>query len=330
MKIAITGGRGFIGKLLVKRLLKQGHALRVLSRNPLEMGDFPPDVESVAGDLADPDVELAPLVDGVELLFHCAAEIRNKAAMEVVNVEGTRKLIEAASGNVRRWVQLSSVGVYGPVLEGRVNEDWPHAPQGLYEITKERADCLVDEAAQAGAFERVTLQPSNVFGPGMVNRSLFQMIHMINQGMFFFIGKPGASANYVPVEQVVDALMACGFRSKAVGRDYIISDWRTLEHFVGTICEALAHGRVRWRVPMWLARLGAFPSRYSARWPLNQSRVDNLTLRSRYDTGRIIQELAFRPTLSQEMGLYNLVDQWREEQKAQQVEVVQSADALGG
>jgi nucleoside-diphosphate-sugar epimerase len=78
------------------------------------------------------------------------------------------------------------------------------------------------------------LRPSNVFGPGMLNQSILQMIQTIERGIFFFIGRRGASANYVHVSNVVDALILCG-RSAADGRTYNISDWCTMEDFVGAI-----------------------------------------------------------------------------------------------
>ena len=75
------------------------------------------------GDLvtSDPGV-LARFVDGADVLYHCAAEIHEPGRMMEVNVGATGSLVAAARGKVRRWVQLSSVAVYGAPEAGVIDE----------------------------------------------------------------------------------------------------------------------------------------------------------------------------------------------------------------
>lgn len=305
MFVAITGGRGFIGAKLVARLVAEGADVRVLGRQKLpQMADS---VRFVEGDLTDPDTDLSRFVDGVDVVFHCAAEIHDEKRMRAVNVLGTERLIAAARNRIGRWVQLSSVGAYGPVTEGLVTEDYPDAPLGEYETTKTRADDLVRMAADEKAFATTIVRPSNVFGPTMRNRSLFQLIGAVDRRLFFFIGRPGASANYVHVDNVVDALLRCAKAPQANGRVYIVSDHRSLEAFIGTISALLGCSTPRIRIPSWIARGAAFTGSWLPGFPLTANRIRALTTRAVYSTRRIEVELGYKAPVTMEEGLRQMV-----------------------
>ena len=118
--VAITGGRGFIGRRLVARHVALGDRVRVLARGVAD----PPwggDVEILSGDLTSSEPErLQRFAQGADALYHCAAERQDASRMSAVNVEGTRRLLAAAAGNIGRWVQLSSLGVYGQIGRAHV------------------------------------------------------------------------------------------------------------------------------------------------------------------------------------------------------------------
>jgi nucleoside-diphosphate-sugar epimerase len=312
-RVAVTGGRGFIGARLITRLVAEGIEVRVLGRRK------PPEraagVEFIEGDLTLPHGDLIRFLDGMDVVYHCAAEIRDESRMRAVNVLGTKRLIDAARGRVGRWVQLSSVGAYGPVSEGVVTEDQSEAPDGEYECTKTEADKLIRAAVAEGAFPAVLLRPSNVYGPTMRNRSLFQLIRAIDRGMFFFIGRPGASANYIHVDNVVEALVrsatASSLRQNA--SVYIVSDHRSLEEFVGTIAAHLGHSVPRTRIPAWLARGVAYGAGWIPGFPLTTSRIHVLTNRAVYSTRRIEADLGYAPVISMEEGLRQMVEVTRAE-----------------
>ncbi|MBI4938465.1 MAG: NAD-dependent epimerase/dehydratase family protein [Nitrosomonadales bacterium] len=306
MIVAITGGTGFIGRKLVLRHLERGDVVRVLSRQP-------PDTPAIwhGGDLAAPG-NLQPFVDGADILYHCAAEIRDTGRMNAVHVKGTSRLIEAAAGRISRWIQLSSAGAYGKRHEGVITEETALNPCNTYERTKVLSDELVEAAASGGAFQHAILRPSNVYGAEMKTRSLFELIAMIRKGWFFFIGKPGASANYIHVNNVVEALVLCGSLPQAAGRTYNLSDYRTMEKFVAGIAGALDAPVPRMRVPeapvYLLAKLaGNIPD-----IPLTESRVDALTSRSVYPVSRIERELGYRHIVTMEEGLTELVGSWKQ------------------
>lgn len=184
MIIAITGGSGFIGRRLVSRHLSRQDEVRVLTRRKTETRKLLRGVSCWEGDLTKKDT-LRSFVNGVDILYHCAGEIRDEQKMYAVHVEGTKNLSEAAAGRIRHWVQLSSVGAYGFCQRDVITEGMPPNPSGNYEMTKAISDHIVTDKASKDAFSYSILRPSIVYGPDMPNQSLFQMIAMIKKGLFF-------------------------------------------------------------------------------------------------------------------------------------------------
>ncbi|MGZ8257230.1 MAG: NAD-dependent epimerase/dehydratase family protein, partial [Gallionella sp.] len=144
----------------------------------------------------------------------------------------------------------------------------------------------------------------------MSNQSLFSLIRMVQRGWFFYLGKPGASANYIHVDNVVHALQLCAANTRAQGQIYNLSDYRTLEQFIDLIAGAL-------NVQQPTLRLPEKPVRLLARWfgglskfPLTEARVDALTTRSIYATDKIERELGYRHLVSMEAGLLELVEEY--------------------
>ncbi|MBK9161532.1 MAG: NAD-dependent epimerase/dehydratase family protein [Nitrosomonadales bacterium] len=313
MIVAVTGGTGFIGRKLVARLIERGDTVRLLTRTP-DPGEHS-SIEVHQCDLLTAEVsELSSILEGVEVLYHCAGQINDLSAMRALHVDATHKLVGAASHRIGRWVQLSSVGVYGPVSEGEVTEDSAISPVGEYEVTKAESDQIIIEAADRGCFGYSMLRPSNVFGAGMQNRSLFDMIRIIDRGLFFYIGKPGASANYIHVDNVAEALLQCGTLPRAEGGIFNLSDCRTLEEFVAIIASALGKHAPRMRLPKAPVRLLARWSEMLPGFPLTEARVDALTNRATYPDTRIERELGYRHLVTMEEGVMELVALWKKSQ----------------
>lgn len=309
MIVAITGGGGFIGQYLVSWHISRGHKVRVLTRNSGTKLDN--EIEIHQGDLTQDNQKLIDFVDGADILYHCAAELRDEIKMHEVNVRGTERLIAAASGRVGRWVQLSSVGAYGPVQRGVITECTSERPVGLYEETKTQADNLVRKAASDGAFETVIVRPSNVYGEEMPNQSLFQLFSMVDRGWFFFLGPKGASANYIHVQDVVEGLALCATHPAATGQTFNLSNWDTMESLVESVACVLGRPATRLRLPLAPVRLlastvGAFP-----KIPLTRARVDALSSQSWYATDKIEQELGFFTKVPVSEGMAALARWWK-------------------
>lgn len=305
----VTGGTGFIGRTLVKRLLEVGYQVRILTRAPLK---WPyQDVQLFLGDLRDVECDLRAFLDGAILLFHCAAELRHKSNYATVNVDGTQRLIEAARGRIKRWVQLSSVGVYGPDLNGLITRETAESPFSSYEQSKTKSDYLVCEAGKAGFFEFVILRPSNVVGVGMSSNYVKKLCRLISKGYFVYPGPPGVSVNFIHVNDVVEALLTCATHNRASGQTYILSDYEVLEDVVNTIADELSCPAPRLRLPKKLSGGLAW---LLVRVPKISSLVPGihaLNCRTRYDSSLISTELGFILTKDILLEIRALVKDWQ-------------------
>src|SRR4051812_37014478 len=108
---AISGGAGFLGLHLSRRLLGDGHAVRSLDLAPLDEPQLEREVEELRGDVRDRDA-VARLVDGADVVVHAAAALpiqASRASIFSANVDGTANVLTAArDGGVRRVVFVSS------------------------------------------------------------------------------------------------------------------------------------------------------------------------------------------------------------------------------
>ena len=311
MIVAITGGTGFIGSGLVLRHLAMGDIVRLLSRRSIaKLGTVEIPV-SHQGDLTNDDFDLSSFVDGADVLYHCAGEIVSQPRMRLLHVLGTQKLIQAARGRIGKWIQLSSVGAYGPQHGSVVTEVTALNPAGVYEKTKLDSDNLIFKAIQDNAFPGTILRPSNVFGVNMTNQSLYHMIAMIQKGLFFFIGKPGASANYIYVDNIVEGLIRCGEKSEGKGETYNLSDYCTIETFVSIISANLGKHPPSLRLPGPAVGFASKIFEKIPGFPLTSSRVDALSNRTVYPTDKIEQELGYSHLVSIREGLVKLVVEFR-------------------
>lgn len=300
----VTGAKGFIGRVLVSELLKTGFTVRVLSRRTQH--DWPPGVSAFRNDLASQSHNLEEFVDGAEILFHCAGNLLDTEQMHQVNVVGTQRLIDVARRRVVRWVQLSSIGVYGPVEEGLVDEYSPVNPSNPYEKSKAIADQRLLDAAAEQAFELTILRPSNVYGPEMSANYLRSLRSLVKKRRFFYIGPPGASATFVHVNDVVRALLLCAEKTHAAGRIYNLSGNDSFEHLIKCLANIDRVPEPILRIPLYPMKILAYSLGRIPGFPLTPQRFRALTSRVFYDSSRIGRELGYTPSIELASGLKSL------------------------
>lgn len=318
-KVLVTGARGFIGKKLVKALQRQGAHVRVLARNSIEI-----DVQKVelfTADLTSEENSLEDCLRDIAIVFNCAGELRDPQLMYKLHVGGTERLLVAAkreiarSGNPIHWVQAGSIGSYGPPSHGVtdivVTENSPTDPLGPYEKSKTLADEIVMRLAQDGLITFSIVRIANVFGLEMTNRSLFRLIHSIHKRLFFFIGPPGASANYIHIDNVVGGLLLAASNPLARGNIYNLSNFCTMEHLIGVISSELGCAQPRIRLPYQIALMMSGLSKIIPRFPLTPTRVSALANRTRYPIDKIIRELGYVYSFPLDEGLRELVQAYR-------------------
>ncbi|PHS33598.1 MAG: hypothetical protein COA95_01100 [Methylophaga sp.] len=313
MIVAITGASGFIGKKLALKHIALGDQVRFLTRNRNSLNMLSGAI-GFLGDITVPSENIHKFIQGADVLYHLAAEISDENIMWRVNVDGTRNLLNLAEGKIGCWVQLSSTGVYGQPDKGVITEESVLNPYNPYEVSKAEADKLVFEFCKQNNIAGCILRPSNVFGPEMPNQSLFQLINIIDKGLFLFVGDKGAIANYIYVDNVIDALICCSkdlpYKSKEFS-SYIISDYCTMEKMVEVIALSLDKEPPRLRLPKGPLRALALIAEKVPGIPLKRSRIDAITSRVIYSHQQLQDVYGFCNQVSIEDGFRALVAEWK-------------------
>lgn len=307
--VALTGATGFVGKNLIPALLADGWSVRVLTRNSKKFENVY-GVDVFQGDLTFTE-DWSSFVSGVNILINAAAELNKPELMMSINVEAPQKLLKAAiAAGVGRWIQLSSVGAYGQLRNGLVDELTPEIPVGQYEKTKTLFDQLLIKISKKSNINICIIRPSNIYGLQMVNQSLFQMARMISRGLFTYIGSFGSSANYVHVDDVVRAVILCAKSNEAVGKIYIVSNWTTFESLVISISKALEVMPPTRRISLVLALFLSQIMRLLPGSALTKGRVLAMSSHVRYSTLKIERELGWRASVPVAFGVYELIQSY--------------------
>ena len=206
---AISGGAGFLGLHLARRLLAEGHRVRSLDVAPLGDAQLEADVEERRGDIRDP-AAARDLVEGAEVLVHAAAALPIRgSAREIrsVNVEGTSTLLGAAlEAGVRRTLLVSSTAVYGVPETHPIDETAPLQGVGNYGRSKIEAEDMAWDYARRG-LDVVILRPKTFIGPERLG--VFEILFdWIREGRRIYVLGDGSNRyQLLAVEDLVDALL---------------------------------------------------------------------------------------------------------------------------
>jgi dihydroflavonol-4-reductase len=174
MRALVTGGTGFVGSAVVRRLLGAGHDVRVLIRPGSDVRNLEGlPVEEAVGDLTDPS-SLERAAKGCAVLFHVAADYRlwvpDPERMTAANVGGTEAVMRAAlAAGMRRVVYTSSVAVLGHRRDGSPADETTPSTLGdmigHYKRSKFLAEALVRRLVEEEGLPAVIVNPSAPVGP---------------------------------------------------------------------------------------------------------------------------------------------------------------------
>jgi nucleoside-diphosphate-sugar epimerase len=223
----VTGGTGFIGSRVVKRLRDRGDEVVVLARSPEKATGL--DAEVVQGDLGDADA-IRRGMEGCQAVFHIAADYRvgmpksKRESMYDSNVRGTERVLDAAAdAGVERVVYVSTVNAFGntggDIVEESFARDESNGFVSYYDETKYRAHRLAEDRAAKGA-PIVIVQPGLVYGPGD-HAIVGELIDQASTGKMPAKAFPDLGYNAVHVDDVADGIILAHDRGEP-GQSYVL------------------------------------------------------------------------------------------------------------
>jgi nucleoside-diphosphate-sugar epimerase len=326
MRLLVTGGTGFIGSHLAEEGRRRGAEVTVLglTDRPEERANADrlarQGVEVISGSIT--DIELCGRsARGATHIFHLAVAMREGGKkdefFEAVNLEGTRRLLEAAAaGRVERFVYCSTIGIYGHRVPGVTREAAPLAPGNVYERTKVAAEQMVRELAPPRGLPYVILRPADVYGPR--DQRLLKLFRGVSRGQFPLFGPGAGRRHMIYVDDVVSAFFLACERSEALGEALILAGPRpcTLRELIELVRRETGVSRFGVRLPLapMLAVAAAVEDACRVLHldpPIYRRRMDFFRTDSEFDTSRARQVLDWSPRVELADGVRRTLEDYR-------------------
>lgn len=325
--LLITGATGLVGSHVAEAARSRGIRTRAIVRpssNTKLLDEW--GVETVVGDMADPAL-LSRALDGATIVVHCAAKVGDWGPIEEyrqVNVVGLEKLLEAAeaNGTLRRFVHISSLGVYEARDHHGTDETEPVNLAGIdgYTVTKAEADLLVQRHIAERGLPGVVLRPGFIYGPR--DRTVFpRLLGRIRDRRFAYLGKGDKLVNNTYVGNLVQAIFLAIEKDEALGRVYNIRDGRlvTKKEFMEAIAREAGYEKPTRHVNLRFAK--ALAKVLEGTWRLlgkkeapllSSARIKFLGLNLDFSMDRAQRELGYRPATDFETAMKQTIAWFRE------------------
>jgi farnesol dehydrogenase len=277
-KIFITGSTGFIGSVLLEKLVQHGFSIKGLVRNKPETKT---NVEYVIGDITDIESLRYGMKD-CRYVFHLAAYAKNWSPnpqiYEQVNIEGTRNVFTVAKElGIERIVWTSTIVTLGHTPSGVLgDETMPRITEKCftkYEQTKTRMEQESNQWIKEG-LPLVIVNPTRVYGPGLFSESnsVSKLIDDFRRGRFPFLLNCGVNiGNYGFVNDIAEGHLLAMEHGK-IGERYILGGENvSLEKLFQTVDRVDGKKRFQWKIywviPMIVAYFFQFRAQYFGVYP---------------------------------------------------------------
>ncbi len=322
MLTLVTGGTGFTGSHLVRRLLARGDTVRVLDNAP---GLFARELQAAGaevtlGSVTDVNV-VERMTEGTRQVFHVAAVFRQinlpDETYHEVNAVGTRIVGEAALRHkVDSFVYCSTQGVHGDIKSPPGNEQSPITPEDYYQTTKYEGEQEIAALVERG-LPATTLRPMAIYGPGDPARFLY-LFRAVKRGRFLMFGDGTTFYHPLYIDNLVDAFLLAAFQP-GTGEVYLIGDreYCSLNELVTAVAASMGR-RVQITHlpfgPLWLAAglceavckpLGLEP-------PLFRRRADWFRQNRAFSIDKARHGLGYEPKFNLATGLARTAEWYRE------------------
>jgi nucleoside-diphosphate-sugar epimerase len=318
----VTGGTGFLGAALIRRLLADGADVRVLARSPAKakpLTELGADV--VIGDVTD-EAAMRAAMDGARVVYHLAGPLLvpgvPAAEYQRAHVMGTRVVLDccAAAPDLERLVHCSTTGVLGVTGDRPAAEDAPWRPTNMYEQAKADAETEVRRRCESGLPVAIA-RPGLVYGPGDIH--LLPFFQAVQRRLFLPIGRRKAWLHPIYIDDMTEALVRCAQRRAAIGECFHLAGTEPvpIAELAREIARAEGTRLPPGNVPLAVARVVAglgdrLPPKLRQGAPLTSSRLDFLTHSRVYDVSKARRLLDFAAPTDLPTGIARTVAWYRQ------------------
>ena len=308
----ITGSSGFIGRKLCSSVPASDYRIKALVRSETQLQDLD-EFDKVVVETMNAEVDWTEILKNVDCIFHCAARahiLRENASDDLkayrqINVAGTKNLAEqAAVVGVRRFIFLSSIGVYG--VNTNLGESFKilHHPRPLtsYAISKWEAEQALWKVAKETNLEVVVVRPPLVYGPG-VKGNFLRLLQLVSSGLPLPFASTRNKRSLVGLDNLVDLLIRCLDHPRAAGQTLLVSDGHDLStaELVSKLSHYLNKSAAQISIPVPILKL-------AGRIAGKSKEIDQLTGSLQVDSQLTCDLLDWSPPVRVEDGLRNTAE----------------------
>jgi nucleoside-diphosphate-sugar epimerase len=321
VKVFLTGGTGFIGGHVARKLRERGDEVRALARSP-EKGAALAELgcELISGDLSDATAIATGLRDA-DAAIHCAAVYEvgipksEHKAMYDANVVGTENVLRAAlEAGTPKVVYVSTVGAFGNTRGQVVDESYGHPGSGFtsyYEQTKVEAHQIAKRLIAEENLPCVIVQPGGVYGPGD-HSEIGNQFNQFLAGRMPLLAFPDAGFNLVHVDDAASGVLLALDKGKT-GESYVLGGQiTTIREMIGTLAKVAGKRPPRGTLPTGLikalAPLGPVVGKVMGTGPNLREIIasaDGVTFWAKHD--KAMAELGYSPR-GLEQGLRDMLE----------------------
>lgn len=316
--ILVTGATGLVGSHVVEEAHKRNLEVRALVRANSDTSLLDEwDIAKVTGDLNDAEA-LKSAVENASFVVHCAAKVGDWGPVEEyrkANVQGTEALMKAAlaSGSLKKFIHISSLGVYEARDHHGTDEREPPGTKGIdgYTLSKAETDLLVQKYIRENKLPAVILRPGFIYGPR--DRTVLpRILEKLKAKKVKFLGTGKQLVNNTYVGNLVSAVFLAIENDNAIGEIYNLTDARLVSkrEFMKTIAELAGIPVPTKSAPLVIAKSVA--KMMDGLWrilgkreapPISNAQVKFMGLNLDFSCEKAKRELSYSPSIDFKEGM---------------------------
>jgi len=309
VKTFVTGGTGFIGRHLVKRLVEEGRSVRCLVRKTSDVQFLDKlGVELCYGDLLDNNLLKNIFEDqSINIVYHLGGSVysRRSSSYHQVNVIGTDNLLRVCTrSKIEKFILVSSITAVGPQTEKDdilTEETTPH-PIPPYGTSKNAAEKVALQYCGNGHLPLVIVRPPLVYGPGQ-GQDMTNIFKQIERGVFRIIGTGDYITSLCYIDNLIDGLLLVEKHKDSIRKIYFIADNRyyTFKEIAEAIAKELGVRLSNVKIPKFVGDISgvlykAFHNIFGIT-SITLYALKLMTLNFACDISKVRNELSYHPKI---------------------------------